>query len=72
MRPRYKWFDLSNDVVTRRGRGRIIFPDLENPMYHLELVVELWEDLSTIQIAFALTAGACPDLVEGNGRLVRQ
>jgi len=59
-------------TITRRGRGRIIFPDVVGAPHHMELIAEVWEDLSAMEVAFGLTEGVCPELAAGKGRLVRQ
>jgi hypothetical protein len=59
-------------VITRRARGRVLFPDVVGDTQRLELIAEVTEDLSTMQIVFALVAGQCPELSFGDGRLVRQ
>lgn len=61
-----------NAVITRRGRGRVSFPDVVSDTQRLELIAELSEDLSTMHIVFVLVAGTCPELSFGDGRLVRQ
>jgi hypothetical protein len=38
----------------------------------MELIEEVWDDLSAMEVAFGLTQGACPELAGGKGRLVRQ
>ena len=38
----------------------------------MELIAEVWDDLSAMKIAFALTQGTCPELAAGGGTLVRQ
>lgn len=35
-----------NAVVTRRARGRVMFPDIETPTQRLELIAEVSEDLT--------------------------
>jgi hypothetical protein len=60
-----------NAVVTRRTRGRVMFPDIETPTQRLELIAEVSEDLTTMQIAYVLVTGTCPELSSGAGRLVR-
>ena len=61
-----------NAVITRRARGRVMFPDVETPTQRLELIAEVSEDLTTMHIVFVLVTGTCPELSSGNGRLVRQ
>ena len=61
-----------NAVITRRGRGRIIFPDIDGPPHHMELIAEVWEDLTAMKVSFALTQGTCPELASGDGTFIRQ
>lgn len=61
-----------NATITRRGRGRVFFPDVAGGPHYMELIVEVWEDLSAMEVAFGLTQGDCPELAMGKGRLVRQ
>jgi hypothetical protein len=63
---------FANAVITRRGRGRIVFPDIEGPPHHMELIAEVWEDLTAMKVAFGLTQGTCPELEGGDATLVRQ
>lgn len=63
---------FANAVITRRGRGRIAFPDIVGAPHHMELIVEVWEDLSAMRVAFGLIAGTCPELAGGSTTLVRQ
>jgi hypothetical protein len=60
-----------NAVITRRARGRVMFPDIQTDTQRLELIAEVSEDLTTMQITYALVAGTCPELAFGSGRLVR-
>jgi len=59
-------------VITRRGRGRVLFPDIVGPTQRLELIAEVDENLSTMLITSVLVSGTCPELQFNNGRLVRQ
>jgi len=59
-------------VITRRGRGRVLFPDIVGTTQRLELIAEVDADLSTMDIVSVLVAGTCPELSSTNGRLVRQ
>ena len=62
-----------NAIITRRGRGRIVFPDIEGPPHHMELIAEVWEDLTAMTVAYELTEGTCPELAGGGGAtFVRQ
>jgi hypothetical protein len=61
-----------NAKITRRGRGRIVFPDIDGPPHHMELIAEVWENLTAMKVAFGLTQGTCPELADGDGTLVRQ
>ena len=63
---------FANAVITRRGRGRIVFPDIAGPPHRMELIAEVWEDLTAMKIAFALTQGTCSELASGGATLVRQ
>ena len=63
---------FANAVITRRGRGRILFPDIDGPLHHMELIAEVWEDLTAMKVSFGLTQGTCPELASGSGTLVRQ
>ena len=38
----------------------------------MELIAEVWDDLSAMKVGFALTSGNCPELTGGNTTLVRQ
>jgi hypothetical protein len=57
---------------TRRARGRWLFPDIVSDTQRLELLGTVTDDLTTMNISYALVQGTCPELVFGNGRLVRQ
>jgi len=59
-------------TITRRGRGRVLFPDIVGETQRLELIAEVSEDLATMNIEFVLVAGVCPELSFSSGRLVRQ
>jgi hypothetical protein len=59
-------------VITRRGRGRVLFPDIVGPTQRLELIAEVDEHLSTIYFTSVLVTGTCPELSFTSGRLVRQ
>lgn len=61
-----------NAMIQRRGRGRIIFPDIDSPTHHMELIAEVWEDLTAMKVSWGLTQGTCPELNGGDGTLVRQ
>lgn len=63
---------FGNAVITRRARGRVLFPDVVGDTQRLELIAEVTEDLSTMHIVFVLVTGTCPELSFGDGRLVRQ
>jgi hypothetical protein len=63
---------FANAVITRRGRGRIVFPDIVGPPHHMELIAEVWEDLTAMKVAYGLTEGTCPELTGGGATLVRQ
>lgn len=59
-------------VITRRARGRVLFPDVVGETQRLEVIAEISEDLSTMFINSVLVAGTCPELSFHRGRLVRQ
>jgi hypothetical protein len=59
-------------AITRRGRGRIWFPDIVGDTQRLELIAQVSVDLSTMFIDYTLVEGVCPELTFGSGRLVRQ
>jgi len=61
-----------NASITRRVRGRWLFPDIVSGSQRLELLGTLNEDLSTMSITYVLVAGTCPELADGSGSLVRQ
>ena len=61
-----------NASITRRARGRWLFPDIVSGTQRLELLGTLSEDLSTISLEYVLVAGTCPELSFGSGSLVRQ
>jgi hypothetical protein len=63
---------FANAVVTRRGRGRTIFPDVVGENQRLELIASVYADLSAMYISYALVTGVCPELNFGEGTLVRQ
>jgi hypothetical protein len=63
---------FANAVITRRGRGRIVFPDIDGPPHHMELIGEVWEDLTAMKVTFGLTQGTCPELAGGGATFVRQ
>src|SRR5262245_14385103 len=44
-----------NAMITRVAKGRIAFPDIVGPPHHMELVLELWEDLTAMNVAYGLT-----------------
>lgn len=61
-----------NAAIARRGRGRIVFPDIVGPPHHMELIAEVWEDLTAMKVTFGLTEGTCPELAGGIATFVRQ
>ncbi len=61
-----------NASITRRARGRWLFPDIVSGTQRLELIGTLSEDLSTMGLDYVLVAGTCPELEFGSGSLVRQ
>ena len=61
-----------NAMITRRGRGRIVFPDIEGAPHRMELIAEVWDDLTAMKVAYALTDGTCPELADGDTTFVRQ
>jgi hypothetical protein len=63
---------FANAVITRRGRGRVLFPDVVGETQRLELIAEVTEDLSTMHAIYVLVTGTCPELEFGDGLLVRQ
>ena len=63
---------FANATITRRARGRWLFPDIVSDTQRLELLGTVSDDLSTMNISYALVQGTCPELVFGNGRLVRR
>jgi hypothetical protein len=63
---------FANAVITRRGRGRIVFPDIESSEHRMETIVEAWDDLTAMKVAYALVAGTCPELANGDTTFVRQ
>jgi hypothetical protein len=62
---------FANAIITRRGRGRIVFPDVVGSSHQMELIAEVWEDLTAMEVAFALIQGTCPELAGGDATLVR-
>jgi hypothetical protein len=63
---------FANATITRRARGRWLFPDIVSGTQHLELTGTVSDDLSTRDISYVLVQGTCPELASGNGRLVRR
>jgi len=63
---------FANATITRRGRGRIIFPDIVSAAHRMELIAEVWEDLTSMKVTWALTVGACLELPDGITTFVRQ
>ena len=63
---------FANAEITRRARGRIIFPDILSATHRMELIAEVWHDLSAMKVSWALTQGSCPELQGGDTTLVRQ
>jgi len=63
---------FANATITRRARGRWLFPDIVSDTQRLELLGTMSDDLSTMNISYALVQGTCPELVFGDGRLVRR
>jgi len=59
-------------TITRRGRGRVLFPDIVGDTQRLELIALVSEDLASMNIDYTLVSGVCPELSFGSGRLVRQ
>ena len=63
---------FANATITRRVRGRWLFPDIVSLTQRLELLGNASDDLSTLNFNYVLVQGTCPELLEGVGRLVRQ
>lgn len=63
---------FANATITRRVRGRWLFPDIVSPTQRLELLGNVSDDLSTLNFNYVLVEGTCPELVDGVGSLVRQ
>ena len=63
---------LANAQISRRARGRIIFPDIQNATQRMELIAEVWHDLSAMKVTWALVQGSCPELQGGDTTLFRQ
>ena len=63
---------FADATITRRVRGRWLFPDIVGGTQRLELLGTVSDDLSTMDITYALVQGTCPELAFGNGRLVRR
>jgi hypothetical protein len=63
---------FANATITRRVRGRWLFPDIVGPAQRLELLGNVSDDLSTLNFNYVLVEGTCPELVDGVGSLVRQ
>ena len=61
-----------NASITRRARGRWLFPDIVSGTQRLELIGTVSQDLSTMGLDYALVSGTCPELDFGSGSLVRQ
>jgi hypothetical protein len=38
----------------------------------MELIAEVWDDLTAMKVAYALTDGTCPELADGDTTFVRQ
>jgi hypothetical protein len=63
---------FANATITRRVRGRWLFPDIVGATQRLELLGTASDDLSTLEFSYVLVQGTCPELLEGSGRLARQ
>jgi hypothetical protein len=61
-----------NATITRRARGRWLFPDIVSDTQRLELIATVSEDLSTMNVDYVIVQGTCPELAFGSGRLVRR
>ena len=61
-----------NASITRRARGRWLFPDIVSNTQRLELIGTVSQDLSTMGLDYVLVAGTCPELEFGSGSVVRQ
>jgi hypothetical protein len=59
-------------VGDQGGAGRIVLPDIAGAPHRMELIAEVWDDLTAMKVAYALTEGTCPELVEGDTTFVRQ
>jgi hypothetical protein len=59
-------------TITRRVRGRLLFPDIVSGTQRLELLGVVSDDLSSMTIDYALASGSCPELNFGRGVLTRQ
>ena len=49
-----------------------MFPDIAGPPHQMELIAEVWEDLTAMKVTYGLTQGTCPELAEAAGTFVRQ
>ncbi|HXG71044.1 MAG TPA: hypothetical protein VNJ04_10605 [Gemmatimonadaceae bacterium] len=58
-------------AITRRARGRVLFPDVVGDTQRLELIAEATEDLKTMYVTFVLVTGTCPELSLSSGVLTR-
>ena len=60
---------FANATITRRVRGRWLFPDIVSLTQRLELLGNVSDDLSTMNFAYVLVEGTCPELRDGDGAL---
>ena len=63
---------FADATITRRTRGRVMFPDIVSATHSMELFAELDGDYATMYVEYVVTVGRCPELSIGSGRLVRQ
>jgi hypothetical protein len=63
---------FANATITRRVRGRWLFPDIVSQTQRLELLGSVSDDLSTLHFNYVIVQGTCPELADGVGTLVRQ
>jgi hypothetical protein len=63
---------FASATITRRVRGRILFPDIVSQTQRLELLGNVSDDLSTMNFSYVLVQGTCPELRDGDGTLMRQ
>jgi hypothetical protein len=63
---------FANATITRRVRGRWLFPDIVSLTQRLELLGNVSDDLSTLNFNYVIVEGTCPELRDGVGSLVRQ